>query len=71
MLVKVTDHPNLLKDTDSQAILNTDLSAVKRHQERIAKVKKELQRDADIAELKSDMNEIKTLLRELLTGQRN
>jgi hypothetical protein len=71
MLMKVIDHPNLVKDTDNHAILNTDLSAVKRHQERIVKVNKELQRDYDIANLKIDMKEIKTLLRELLTGQRN
>lgn len=69
MLVKVTDHPNLLKDTDTQAILNTDLSAVVRHSERITRVNKELQRDSDIQNLKNDVVEIKNMLRELL-GQR-
>jgi len=69
MLVKVTDHPNLIKDTDTQAILNTDLSAVARHEERITKVNKELQLDSDIQNLKNDVSEIKNMLRELL-GQR-
>ena len=66
MLFRVNDHPNLVKDSHSKAVLNTDLSAVKRHEERLAKVNKELQREKEIIELKSDVYEIKDLLRSLL-----
>jgi hypothetical protein len=66
MLIGVIDHPNLVKDTDNQAILNTDIAAVKRHEERITKVNKELKRDALIAELQSDVTEIKAMLQQLL-----
>jgi len=63
---KVSDHPGLIKDSQSKAILNTDESAIARHRERLAKVSKELQRDREINELKKDMTEIKELLRRLL-----
>jgi hypothetical protein len=65
-IAKIKDHPTLIKDLDSCAILNTDIAAVRRHEERLNKVNKELQRDADISQLKTDMNELKSMLLELL-----
>lgn len=66
MLYKVKGHDALIKDSRSQAVLNTDLAAVRRHNERLMVVNRELSRDSTIAELRSEMNEIKALLRELL-----
>lgn len=63
---RVEGHEFLVKDGNSKAILNTDLSAVKRHEERLNKVTKELKRDQEIAQLKSDVGEIKDMLRKLL-----
>lgn len=69
-LVKVKDHPNLRKDLDSGAILNVDRGAVERHKARSVNLNKEIERDNDIANLKSDVSEIKELLK-LLLQQRN
>lgn len=66
MLYKVNDHPNLVKDSHSKAILNTDTSAVKRHQERFARVYKDQSRDQEIAQLKTDVSDIKKMLSQLL-----
>jgi short-subunit dehydrogenase len=66
MYYRINDHEHLRKDGANQAILNTDLSAVARHEERITKVNKELRREADIRQLQSDVQEIKDLLRALI-----
>lgn len=66
MLLGVKDHPNLIKDSNSKAVLNVDESAVKRHEERLAKVNKELQRDKEMAELKNEVGELKGMLKLLL-----
>jgi hypothetical protein len=66
MLYRVNDHPELVKDSHTKAVLNTDLAAVRRHEERLLKVNKELQRDKEIGQLKNDMNEVKNLLGKLL-----
>ena len=66
MLFRVTDHPNLVKDSYSKAVLNTDVSAVKRHDERIAKVNKELQRERDISQMRTELAELKSLMKALL-----
>jgi hypothetical protein len=66
MLFRITDHPDLVKDSNSKAVLNTDLSAVRRHEERLTKVNKEVQRERDINQLKGDVGELKSMLRALL-----
>lgn len=76
MLVKVKDHPNLIKDTYSGAILYTDrnsadeylrqknmLNTNKKIQEEVSHLKEKI---GEIDSLKSDMNEIKSLLKELV-----
>jgi hypothetical protein len=67
MYYKVTDHPQLLKDSHSKAVLNTDVSAVKRHQERFAKINKEQERDTQIAQLKEEVASIKDSVSQILT----
>lgn len=67
---KVTDHPNLIKDSNSKAVLNVDQSAIARHEQRLAKVQKEQKVTEEINTLKNDMAEIKALLKELL-GKNN
>ena len=64
--IKVKDHPNLARDTNSRAIVNTNMAAyeaaVKRS--RAAQEQRDGLRDAvrDINNLKSEMHEIKNLL---------
>lgn len=76
MLVRVKDHPNLVKDTYTGAVLNTDRAAAdeylrqknmlntnRKMQEEVSQLKEKI---GEIDSLKSDMNEIKTLLKELV-----
>jgi hypothetical protein len=68
--IKVKDHPNLARDTNSRAIVNTNMAAyeaaVKRS--RAVKQQKDELRDAvrDINNLKCEMHEIKSLLLKLV-----
>ena len=68
--IKVKDHPNLARDTNSRAVVNTNLAAyeaaVKRS--RAAQQQKDELRDAvrDINNLKCEMHEIKSLLLQLV-----
>jgi|TARA_B100000085_G_C18536101_1_gene510065 hypothetical protein len=67
--IKVDGHPGLVRDKKSKAILNTDMTNYKKY------IKlKELHNNEDkkienlengLSELKSDIDEIKNLLREL------
>lgn len=64
--LKVKDHPDLVRDTKSNAILNTDVSALNKYKEerefklRLARVIQEHD------EVKKDISDIKSMLSELL-----
>ena len=63
---KITDKKNLVRDIYSKAILNTDLSVVKKHEQRILSLQKEEVRQQEINTLKAEMLEIKALLQQLV-----
>jgi cell shape-determining protein MreC len=76
MFIKVKDHPGLVKDSYSGAILNVDKRAAEeyhrqknmlntnnKNKEEIAEIKEKL---GEIDSLKNDMNEIKSLLNKLV-----
>lgn len=67
---KVTDHPNLIKDSSSKAVLNTDPGAIARHEKLLAKIQQEQKIKEDISNLQRDVGEIKSLLLQLL-GKNN
>lgn len=60
--LKVEEENNLIRDTYSKAILNTDISAVKRHEMRMIGIQKERQKEEEINSLKQEIAEIKKLL---------
>lgn len=60
--LKVENEQFLVRDTASKAILNTDLSAVKKHDLRMQKEREELVRQKEINNLKKDIAEIRELL---------
>ncbi len=62
---KVIDHPNLIRDLETNAILNTDMLSVRKHEKRILDLQKEKEREADINNMKNELSEIKMLLRQL------
>lgn len=64
--IKVKDHPGLVRDKRSTAILNTSKEDLNKYRiEREEKMKLQ-QTVEDVAELKNDMKEIKDLLQQLL-----
>lgn len=63
MKIKVEGHNNLVRDSRTGAILNINKKSVE--DARAAKTARK-QRDSEIAELKSDVAYIKTLLEKLL-----
>ena len=68
--IQVEDNPNLARDVNSRAVVNTNMNAYKAAVERsraVQKNKDEL-RDAvrDINNLKSEMHEIKNLLLQIV-----
>ena len=68
--IKVKDNQDLVRDTKSSALLNTDTLALKAYKH---KKNKELQLEnvfKEHEELKKDMNDIKDLLKELLGRNR-
>ena len=71
--VKVEGHAHLVRDLKSQAIINTDSDAYARYMARKAKQAK--QNDElravirDVNELKSEMREIKDLIKEIKDGR--
>lgn len=60
--LKVEDEKSLVRDTTNQAILNTDISAVNKHELRMKQINKEQCRDKEINSLKQDIAEIRDLL---------
>ena len=68
--LKVKDHPNLARDTESRAIVNTNLAAYEAAvaRSRAKQKQKDELRDAvrDINNLKCEMHEIKNLLLKLV-----
>ena len=70
--MKVEGHQNLIRDENSNAILNTNLSEYDQYLSLRYKRKKGTDRidnmENDLKNLKDDINEIKTLLRALSNG---
>lgn len=66
---KIIDHPNLVRDMGNQAILNTDLSVVRKHQKRVQDLAKEQARVDEINSLKNELAELRKMLRALVNIQ--
>jgi len=63
MYHQVKGHKDLVRDIDSNAILNVNKNAYQTARERNIRIKKEKE---EINNLKEDVNEIKDMLRKLL-----
>lgn len=63
MKLKVKDHENLVKDTETKAVLNTDLTSLEAYR---AHRNKQRQKDGEIERLKEDVKEIKDILQLLV-----
>lgn len=69
MKLKVEDHPGLVRDSKSKAIINVDDSAYKDYRNRKNLQNKMINMTEEINDLKNDIGEIKLLLNQIL--QRN
>ena len=70
--IKVKNNNHLYRDTESNCIINTNRSEYEQYLARRKKRKlekeKSLSVEQDLATLKNEMNEIKSLLKELVNG---
>jgi len=66
-MIKVEGHSNLYRDEDSGAIVNTDSNAYNQYVNSLNNRRKHKE---EIADLKNEINEIKSLLKEFLNGSR-
>ena len=72
-LVRVQDHKHLVRDLESGAILNTDLKVAEGL--RMAKKNRQKTKDQleintnDINSIKTELSEIKTMIRTLINGK--
>ena len=70
--VKVKNQPNLMRDPSSNAILNDNQSDydeyIARRDAANKRKEKSLNVEEDVAKLKSELSEIKSLLKELVNG---
>lgn len=64
--LKVENEKSLVRDSTNRAILNTDLSVVKKHELRMRGMDKERAREEEINNLKKDIAEIRELLLTLI-----
>lgn len=65
-LVKVKDAPGLVRDMGTQAVLNTDMSALEAYRRKRNKQQEIDEVISDINNMKSDIDQIKSLMQRLL-----
>jgi len=61
----VEDHPELVRDLTTNAIINTSVTAYQARLNQIEKSKLDVQQSEDIIQLKKDVAEIKDLLKKI------
>ena len=72
--LKVEGHPNLLRDPNTNCIINTNMSEYQEYVLRREAKNDENQKiqnlESDVANMKGDLDEIKSLLRSLINGSK-
>ena len=63
-----TEEKNLIRDTNSQAVINTDRTAFKMYKARRDHDKKANDLVQEVTDLKQDMHEIKEMLHSIIRG---
>jgi len=63
---RVKDNLNYVKDMNNFAILNTNKSAVAKHQQKMAELKRAKMVEDEINNLKSEVSDIKGMLNQIL-----
>jgi hypothetical protein len=63
---KVKNNQNFIRDMSSKAILNTDMSVVRRHEQEVAKREREEAQQQQINTLQNEISELKELIKKLI-----
>ena len=63
MFAKVKENQNLIRDLKTKAVLSVDENAIKKHEQFMAQKRKEEKMQEEINSLKSEISEIKDLLK--------
>lgn len=61
--IKVKDHTYLVRDENSNAIVNTNLTSYRR---RLVKLKKNKEKQDEISDLKNQIQELKSIINNLI-----
>ena len=69
--LRVDQREHLLRDTSTQAILNTNTHALRKHQQKVQQAAREAMMDERINKLEASIDEIKRLLVHLATQDDN
>lgn len=69
--IKIEDRDDLVKDENSGAILLTNLDAVKAYKARKNEINKMRMLESQVNTMGKDIQDIKSLLQQLLTGKDN
>jgi dephospho-CoA kinase len=67
--IAVKDHPNLYRDENSKAIINTDINALNEYRQRAKLANDTLENTEKIGNLEKDISEIKVLLMKLINKE--
>ena len=67
MRLRVKENERLVRDSSNFAILNTDESAPKSHEQKMAQLRRIKSQETEINNLKNDISEIKDLLKQLMS----
>jgi hypothetical protein len=65
-VAKVKENPDLVRDMENQAILNTNVDALLAYKKRRQKEREISESLTDINTMKQDINELKTLMQRIL-----
>jgi|TARA_R110000744_G_scaffold380384_1_gene501011 hypothetical protein len=59
---KIKDNPDLIKDTTSQAVINTNSNAILARRQQLALIKS---KDIELQQMKNDIAELQSLIKKL------
>lgn len=66
MKAKVRENMNYVKDMNNFSILNTNKSAVVKHEQKMTELRRQKEVETEINTLKSEVTEIKSMLSQIL-----
>lgn len=68
-IAKIIDHPDLIRDLESKAVLATDIKKYSEHRQKKNLLKDMMQQNEEIKSLKKDIEELKALVGQLVNNK--